>query len=159
MSDNPGLKRRWMPILLTVSLAVNLLVVGVILGTTLRFRGGDHARVPPGFGFALYHALPKEDRKAMRGELSALRSKGSNRRSQDFSALSQALQVMPFDPAAVQALLDQQSQATADLQAALHQQWLAQVTAMTDGERQIYAERLEEVIKRGPHRKGKHRKD
>lgn len=159
MSDSSGSKRRWMPILLAVSLAVNLLVVGVILGTALRFRGGDHARVPPGFGMALYHALPKEDRKALRGELSALRSKGSNRRSQDFSALSQALQAVPFDPAAVQILLDQQAQASSDLQMALHQQWLAQVAAMSDGERQIYAERLEEVVKRGPHRKGKGRKD
>ncbi len=156
MSDNPAPKRKWMPIVLVISLALNLLVAGVVLGAVLRFRGGDHAGAPPGFGPALYHALPKSERKALRGELSGLRGKGSHRRKQDFGELSQALRVVPFDPAAVQALLEQQAQATADLQVALHQQWLAQVSAMSDDERAIYADRLEDVVKRGP-RKHKRR--
>ncbi|KIC42108.1 hypothetical protein RA27_01495 [Ruegeria sp. ANG-R] len=155
MSDNPVPKRKWMPILLVASLALNLLIVGVVLGAVLRFKGGDHAAAPPGFGPALYYALPKSDRKALRGELSNLRGKGSHRRKQDFSALSQALKVVPFNPAAVEALLDQQSKATADLQAALHRQWLAQISAMSDEERAVYADRLEEVVKRGPR---KHKK-
>ncbi|MEX0305924.1 MAG: periplasmic heavy metal sensor [Ruegeria sp.] len=149
MSDSPAPKRKWMPILLVVSLALNLLIVGVVLGAALRFKGKDHAAAPPGFGPALYYALPKSDRKALRGELSSLRGKGSHRRKQDFSALSQALRGVPFDPAEVETLLNKQSKATADLQAALHQQWLAQISAMSDEEREVYADRLEEVVKRG----------
>ncbi|WP_170607967.1 periplasmic heavy metal sensor [Ruegeria arenilitoris] len=159
MSEIPVSKRRWMPILLAVSLAVNLLVVGIILGTALRIKGGEQARVPPGFGLALYHALPKEDRKVLRGELATLRSKGSERRSKDFQELRKALLQVPFEPEIVQGLLDQQVQATADLQESLHQEWLTQVSEMTDSERQIYAERLEEVIKRGRHRNGKPKKN
>lgn len=159
MSDSPAPKRRWMTILLVISLAVNLLVVGVILGTALRFRGGDHAKTPPGFGIALYQALPKEDRKKLRGELSGLRGKGSYSRKQDFAGLSTALRTVPFDPEAVQVLLNQQALATENLQRALHQEWLVYVTEMSDGERQIYAERLDEVVKRGAHRNRKHKRD
>ncbi|MDA7963046.1 periplasmic heavy metal sensor [Ruegeria sp.] len=155
MSDTPKPKRRWMPVLLVISLAVNLLIVGVVAGTVLRFRGDDRGRVPPGFGPTLYHALPKEDRKALRGQLSDMRSRGSHRRSEDFSALSAALRTVPFDPVAVELLLAQQAQATADLQTALHQQWLARVTAMSDQERQVYADQLEDTVRRGPHRRGR----
>ena len=157
MNDTPAPKRRWMPVLLVISLAVNLLVVGVVLGTALRFKGGDRARIPPGFGPALYHALPRADQKALRGQLSDMRSKGSHRRSQDFNALSATLRATPFDPNTVAVLLEQQAQVTADLQQALHQQWLARVTSMSDEERQTYADQLEDVVKRGPHRKKKNR--
>ncbi len=152
MTDTP--KRKWIPIVLVISLALNLLIAGVVLGSVLRFKGSERAG-PPGFGPALYYALPKSERKALRGELSGLRGEGSHRRKEDFSALSQALRNVPFDPTAVQALLEQQAQATADIQEALHQQWLTQVTGMSDDERADYADRLEEVVKRGPR---KHKK-
>ncbi|WP_424833161.1 periplasmic heavy metal sensor [Ruegeria sp.] len=157
MSDAPAPKRRWMPVLLVISLAVNLLVAGMILGTALRFKDGDRARIPPGFGPALYHALPKSDQKALRGELSAMRSKGSLRRGEDFGALSVALRSVPFDPNAVVLLLEQQAATTAELQEALHLEWLARVAEMSDEERAAYADRLEDVVKRGPHRKKKDR--
>lgn len=155
MTGTPAPKRKWMPILLVVSLALNLLVVGVAIGTALRFKGSDHVAGPPGFGPALYYALPKSERKALRGELSALRGKGSHRRKQDFSTLSEALRRVPFDPAVVETLLEQQAQATAELQDALHRQWLAQVVAMSEDNRATYADQLEQVVRRGPR---KHKK-
>ncbi|NOD92133.1 periplasmic heavy metal sensor [Ruegeria sp. HKCCD4884] len=155
MNADPKPKRRWMPVVLVVSLALNLLIVGVAVGTVLRLKGGDHAKAPPGFGPALYRALPKDDRKAMRGELSGLHKKGTSGRKQDFEAMSQALRTVPFDPGAVEVLLLQQAQATAALQEALQTQWLARVTAMSDEERQAYADRLQDIVERGPH---KHKK-
>ena len=100
----------------------------------------------------LYRALPKEDRKALRGELSDRHKQGSKLRAQDFAALSDALRATPFDPAAVQVLLQQQAQAMADLQYALQDEWLDRVSEMSDTERQAYASRLEEVVRRKPHR-------
>lgn len=151
MNAAPKPKRRWMTVLLVSSLALNLLVVGVAVGTVLRLKDGDHTEAPPGFGPALYRALPKDDRKALRGELSALREKDLRGRRQDFQALSLALRRVPFDPFAVEVLLQQQSQATAELQLALQTQWLARVTAMSDAERQSYADRLQKIVERGPH--------
>ncbi|WP_170400310.1 periplasmic heavy metal sensor [Ruegeria arenilitoris] len=157
MSDNAKPKRRWVTVLLTVSLALNLLVVGVALGTVYRIKGGDRGKPPPGFGPAIYRALPKEDRKALRGELSERHVKGAKLRSQDFAALEAALRAEPFDPMVVQALLQQQAQAMADLQGALQKEWLDRVTAMTDAERQVYADRLQEVVQHKRH--GRKRKD
>nr|WP_321254030.1 periplasmic heavy metal sensor [uncultured Ruegeria sp.] len=151
MSETPKPKRRWMPILLAASLALNLLIVGVALGTFMRVKGSDHAKAPPGFGSALYRALPKSERTAMRSDLSGLRKEGSRHRSKDFAVLSQALRTVPFDPAAVEVLLTQQARASAELQGALQGQWLARVIAMSDAERALYADRLDEVTKRGRH--------
>ncbi|WP_037307804.1 periplasmic heavy metal sensor [Ruegeria halocynthiae] len=155
MSDDPKPKGRWMPILLAVSLALNLLVVGVALGTAFRVKGGHHGKAPPGFGSALYRALPKEDRVALRQELSERHVKGSKHRSQDFDALGTALRSDPFEPEAVQVLLQQQAQSMADLQVALQEEWLARITEMSDEERQVYADRLKDVVRRGPHRRNR----
>ncbi|WP_170325654.1 periplasmic heavy metal sensor [Ruegeria arenilitoris] len=157
MSDNTKPKRRWVTVLLAVSLALNLLVVGVALGTVYRVKGGDRGKPPPGFGPAIYRALPKEDRKALRGELSERHVKGAKLRAQDFAALEAALRAEPFDPTVVQALLQQQAQSMAELQGALQKEWLDRITAMTDAERQIYADRLQEVVQRKRH--GRKHKD
>ncbi len=156
MSAETKPKRRWMPIVLVLSLALNLLIVGIAAGTVLRLKGGDHAKGPPGFGPALYRALPKDDRKSLRGELSGLHRERSGNRARDFAAISQALRAVPFDPAAVEVLLQQQAQETAQLQTALQTQWLARVSAMSDAERQGYADRLEEVVQRGHRKHQKH---
>ena len=155
MSDNPKPKRRWMPILLVVSLAVNLLIVGVAVGTVLRVKGSDHAKAPPGFGSALYRALPKEDRKALRGDLSKQHRKGSKLRAEDFAMLSAALRADPFDPESVRAILANQSASLVSLQMSLQNEWLTRVSAMSEEERMDYAARLDEVVRRGPHKRGK----
>ena len=156
MSDSPKPKRRWVSVLLTVSLAINLLIVGVAAGTIYRVKGGDHGKAPPGFGSALYRALPKDDRRVLRGELSGRHVRGAELRSQDFAALGAALRAEPFDPAAVQVLLQQQAQFMADTQSALQKQWLERVTAMSDTERQAYADRLEDVVHRRSHKHKHH---
>ncbi|CUJ87101.1 hypothetical protein RUE5091_00561 [Ruegeria denitrificans] len=157
MSDNTKPKRRWVTVLLSVSLALNLLVAGVALGTAYRVKGGYQGKAPPGFAPTLYRALPKEERKALRGELSVRHVKGARKRSQDFAALEAALRAEPFNPETVKALLQQQARAMAELQGALQDEWLARITGMTDAERQAYADRLQEVVKRKPH--GRKHKD
>ena len=152
MNADPKPKRRWMPIVLAVSLALNLLIAGIAVGTVLRLRGEGADKGPPGFGPALYRALPKDDRKAMRRELRGLHGKGASLRLRDFQAMNTALRAIPFDPGAVELLLQQQAQSMADLQSMLQAQWLERITAMSDEDRQTYADRLEEVVERGPHK-------
>lgn len=157
MSAETKPKRRWMPIVLVISLALNLLVVGMAAGTAWRLKGSDHAKAPPGFGPALYRALPKGERNAMWRELSALHRKGAKERAEDFAAMSQALRAVPFDPAAVEVLLQQQTRSMVEIQDELKTRWLERVTAMSDAERQKYADRLQEVVARG--HKGKKDRD
>lgn len=157
MSDNTKPKRRWVTVALAISLALNLLVAGVALGTVYRVKGGDYGKAPPGFGPALYRALPKEERKALRSELYERHVRGAKMRSKDFSALEAALRTKPFVPSTVQALLTQQAQSMAELQGALQEEWLERITSMTDAERQAYADRLQEVVERKPN--GRKHKD
>ena len=63
--------------------------------------------------------------------------------------------MVPFDTVVVQALLEQQAQATVEVQEALHQQWLARVSGMSDDERAKFADRLEDVVKHGPRKSWK----
>ncbi len=149
MSEERKKKFRWMPVMLAVSLACNLLVVGVIAGTALRFRDGGGVRFSQGFGPALYRALPDRDRKAFRSELADRHKHGARGRSQDLKALSQALRSVPFDAEEVQVLIESKAQERADVHKALNQIWLVRVTEMSDEERSAYADRLEEIMAKG----------
>lgn len=149
MNEDVKPPRRWVPVLLVVSLGLNLLVAGVIIGTALRFHG-VRDDVPPGFGPALYRALPDPERKALRRDLADKHRRGAEKRSRDFKALGKALRAIPFDRDEVQNLLEEQARANDEIQAALQEQWLARVSAMSDEERKAYADRLEDVLKRRP---------
>lgn len=153
MSDEKPKKRRWLPILLGVSLALNLVVVGVIAGAALRFHGDERMRHTPGFGPVLYRALPEEDRKALRSQLRREHREGSKEREEDFGALTEALRAVPFDTTSVQALMDQQAEGRAAAHMALNRAWLDRVSRMTDDERREYADRIEEVIEHGKRHK------
>lgn len=146
MTETVKQPRRWMTILLVASLGLNLLVAGVLLGAVLRFRG-DHVDVPPGFGPALFRALPETDRKALRDELFDEHRRGARQRAQDFAELGEALRAVPFDPVLVENVLKEQAATTALIQSNLQKKWLSRVTKMTDAERKAYADRLEQVVK------------
>jgi len=155
MSDDTTKKRSWLPIALAASLALNLLVVGVVAGTIWRVRDGDDARIPPGFAPALYRALPDMDRRDLRRELTARHSERSRLQIEDFAALDKALRAVPFDPKAVEQVLMRQVQATAEMQEALSRKWLARISAMSDAARARYADKLEDMLKKGRHHKRK----
>ncbi len=154
MSGNAKAPRRWMPVALIASLAVNFVVAGVFLGAVLRFHG-ERGDTPPGFGPALYRALPDGDRTALRKGLAGEHRRGGRKRAEDFRQLGQALRAAPFNPDTVRQLLDAQAQANDEIQDAMAKQWLARVEAMTDAERRAYADRLDEVIQRRGDRHGK----
>ncbi len=160
MSDATGQPkpriRLWLRVVLGVSLALNLLVLGLVGGAMMRFGGPDGMRpLPRTIGAALFRELPRADRRAL-----SSRSRGSlgdhqTRRSANLMSLGDALRASPFDPEAVGAVLDQHAAARARVQKSVQQAWLAQVSTMSDEARQAYATRLERVLNRpwaGRHR-------
>ncbi|EEX11240.1 conserved hypothetical protein [Ruegeria lacuscaerulensis ITI-1157] len=146
MTEEVKRPRRWVSVLLVISLALNLLVAGVVLGTVLRFHGGPGA-APPKFAPALYRALPEKDRKALRADLEDEHRRGARERSEHFKELGRALRAVPFDADEIRQLLDRQIRSNAEIQSALQRKWLDRVAAMTDTERQAYADRLEKMAK------------
>jgi uncharacterized membrane protein len=134
-------KRRWITIVLGISLALNLAVVAAVAGAAWRHRGDDHRPSRAAKGGAIYmQALPREAQRAVRAQLKSIR-----RTPPDTAQMIAALRVEPFDPAAAVRVLEAQRDEGMARQSAASDAWLAQVTAMSAQERLAYADRLQEL--------------
>lgn len=165
MSDQPVVQGparrvgRGVKIALGLSLAVNLLVLGLVVGAILSVgpgrSGGDDPRLRSlGLGpFAI--ALSREDRAAVidRIDRDALRQ---NRRALGLGLvqLRAALVAEPFDRAAAEAALLRARGAAAALQGQGHRAVLDQVEMMSAADRAELADRLGRALRRmgGPDR-------
>ncbi|WP_299654465.1 periplasmic heavy metal sensor [uncultured Tateyamaria sp.] len=140
----------WVKILLGLSLAVNLAIVGLVGGVA--WRGGPLGGKGPGMGYAMPYvlALPHDDRRAVFGAVrdnADLPGRGARRAAyRDMIAL---LQAGAFDRVAVSAVLERQARDVGQVQMVAQTAWLDRIAAMTEGERSAYAERLTEVVSRG----------
>lgn len=145
-------------ILLAVSLALNLLFIGLIGGAA--WRGGppqEGAQRIAGLGnFAAPYvrALPREDRQIIQSELRRQHPQmGRKARAKAYQQVIDALRITPFDRAAVVAVLDGQSRLGADVLATGQAAWLARIEAMDAAQRQAYATRLQDRLARRAKRK------
>lgn len=144
---------RSMRYLLIGSLALNLLVLGIIGGAVIRGPGGFGG--PRGVDLALgpiVEALAPEDRQAIRTQLRAndmLRQHPRQNREALATALQAALRAEPYDPAAIEAALSIQQDRLVAVQTAGQQALVARIGLMTPQARLAFADRLQEAIGRG----------
>lgn len=145
---------RWMRVALVVSLALNLLVAGVLIGMALRGTppGGPSRDIAIG-PFAA--AFAPEDREALRRAFIArsLGEGGRRERREDMRALLGALRAEPFDAEAAHDVflrLSARMKGRLDTGFALIEERIA---AMPGAERQAFADRLEQEFRR-PRRAG-----
>lgn len=145
---------RGLRILLVVSLALNLLVAGLVAGRLFHGHpGGGHPMavdLPLG-PFA--RALSPEDRRAIGRDLlgdPALRDMRRSLREADLATLAAALRAEPFDRAAAAAVIAAQSQKLRALEDAVEEALLARFAAMTAEERAALADRLMAEMRRAP---------
>ena len=139
-------KSRWMPVVLGLSLALNLAVVAAVGGAAWRHSGeerGGPARVTKG-GALYMQALPREARRAIREK-----TRAGPRAGRDATEMLAALRQQPFDPAAAAQVLDTERDAGLQRRNATTAAWLSEITAMSTQERSAYADRLEAMSKRG----------
>jgi uncharacterized membrane protein len=137
--------RPWLKWALVASLGLNLATLGLI--------GGAVVKGPPGGpmpGLALWHyarALPESHRRDLGRALRASRRDWIGAREAlrgQRAALAAALTAEPFEPAAVEAVLRQQTRLTDELAARGTRMLLAQIERMTPEERGAYAQSLTE---------------
>ncbi len=144
---------RWMRVTLVISLAVNLLIAGLVVGALLRGGPDRERRVARDFGGAPFvMALDPEDRRAVIAELrqepGGLR--GDRRKLRErFEALLAALRSAEFDRGAVQEILAEQRSVATARQAAGERLLLDRLEAMPRADRAAYADRLERSLRRG----------
>lgn len=154
--DHPEKKSwPWLKITLFVSLAINLLIVGFLVGAAARHMGdGSKSARNPGlgaFGAPYMLALKPEDRRTVFRELKqSSRDVVPDRRERRamFSAVVSDLRAQPFDPSALEATVAKQAETTVLVQKRAQAAWLDVVSGMTDEERQVYADAVESVLSR-----------
>lgn len=151
--------RLWLRLVFGASLALNLLVLGLVGGAILRFGGPSGMRPPPRtIGAMLYRELPREDRRALRNDAANAHDKRPLRRQDEIRAVGAALRISPFDVAAMAELLARHGEQHAAFNAAVHKAWINRVSGMSDAERLAYADRLEKALSHS-HFKRDHRTD
>lgn len=138
----------WIKLLLFVSLALNLAVAGLAIGAVLRHDGmrDRGAMRSDQFGGPYTGALSRDDRRAIWREMRAMQAEGRPTRADiraDFDAVVQALRAEPFDPAAVEIIVERQFQAGLERQQIGQDLLLRRIAQMSRAERAAFAERLE----------------
>jgi uncharacterized membrane protein len=142
-------KRRWMPVVLGLSLAVNFAVAAAVVGASWRHMGGEPREERVARGGAIYmQALPREARHALRQQLRAAEPKRTE--TGDMIAV---LRQDPFDASAATRVLASERDAGLARQGAATAVWLDYVTSMTVAERNSYADRLQHLMDKRPPKK------
>lgn len=153
---DPSPKRRvpWLKLLLVVSLALNLTVLGVIggalLGKERRLDRPDKAVRELGFG-PYGTSLSRDQRSALRPKIGENRDVLRDNRRALREGLKDAIETLradPFELTAFADILERQSQSARKLQDLGRKLLLEQVAEMSDAERADYAERLEKSMSR-----------
>ncbi|GHG97410.1 periplasmic heavy metal sensor [Pseudodonghicola xiamenensis] len=150
----PPRMRPWLRGLLAVSLALNLAVAGLVIGAAIRF-GERHERSHPPMplGALLFRELPREDRKMLRDRGWETREDRNARRRAEAAALDTALRAVPFDPAPLEAFVARDAARQQAFETAMHAAWLSRVAAMSDAQRDQYADRLQDALRRQDERR------
>lgn len=143
---------------LGVSLGVNLLVIGLVAGVAFRSGGphGDMGRSMRDYGTPYIIALPEERRRAMFRDIRGKRPDKSVNRAARRAMFSQALTALradPFDADRARAALTAQREAMFQVQQTVQDAWLEEIGQMDKAARLAYADRLEDLLKRGSRRK------
>lgn len=155
MTDATKARRWWLLPLLFISLAINLLVVGVVVGWLVSPNGSKQVReFGPARGLVgepFLKALPPAQRRELiqeaRRESRGLRETRESLRSR-FEAFLTAIRAQPYNPDAAANLLGEQRNAAAERLDLGERLLLERLEAMTVSERRTYADALEEALKR-----------
>lgn len=148
---------RWMRILLFVSLAFNLLIVGLIGGAMLRHAPARSAAETPSallrqlgygpFGLALSPEDRREIGRAMQGRAGEIRANRDAMNDQLASFL-EAVRRSPYDAQALRVIVGHQQAKLNERQEIGQQVLLERIDAMSDDDRAAFAGRLERILKR-----------
>lgn len=142
---------RLFKVVLGLSLALNLLVIGVIVGAGARGGGPMRGAGLTNYAMPYVKALPGEDRRAI---FKRMRRDGvpempdrKQRRALYFQMVS-VLEADSFDKVAAEAILKQQGTTSVAAMTAAQTAWIEHVSEMDDAARQAYAVDVQQVLER-----------
>ncbi|MGC8201886.1 periplasmic heavy metal sensor [Aliiroseovarius sp. PTFE2010] len=166
MADATQPKRKFhvWRVLTVVSLAINLLIIGLVAGAAYRFKEAppprDLAARDVGYG-AFIAAFEREDRRDLgRAYRAHMPDRKQVRQEMDRQndALLAVLRADPFQPEALEALLNQRQSRLNAMQMQGQELLLNQIRDMDPDARKDYADRLHGILTRGPDRRDRDEK-
>jgi uncharacterized membrane protein len=147
-TPQPRPSRLWR-VVLVLSLALNLAVIGVVVGSAASGRWGDGP--PRSFDLGLgpiARALEPQERRAIGRKLREDRSLRDFDLRDRVNRVVAALQADPFEPDVLRALLAEQSERITAVQATAQEVVVEQITAMTPERRRAFADQVLEEMSR-----------
>lgn len=143
MADKQAKNGRAVRIVLVVSLALNLAVAGLVVGSFASGRMGDG---PPrsfdlGIG-SMARALAPEDRRQIGAALRRARPMGDFNPRGQIELMIAALRAEPFDADALRAVMGDQALRASQVQSAAQAVVIDHISTMTVADRTAYADRL-----------------
>lgn len=145
---------RWMRVLLVVSLALNLLVAGVVVGDVLTEGGGGRGPRPVEMALGPFaRAMDAQDRRAILGSLRGnpdLRPLSRDQRAAAFGEILSTLRAEPFDRTRAETALSAQAERVQGLERAVQGALIDRLATMTPDQRADFADRLEAELEHGP---------
>ncbi len=147
---------RWIKIALAVSLAINLLIIGIAGGMAARFGGSDGPPRMSDSGGAYTRALTPKDRREIGKDLGQQfqeMRKGRAIVQEQYREMLAVLKAEPFDRGAAEDVLQRQSGIADQRRKVSERALLDRFEAMTPAERAAFVVRLEQGIERGASRR------
>ena len=160
MADEQGKSGRTMRIVLVASLALNLAVAGLVVGSFASGRMGDGP--PRSFDLGLgpiSRALAPEDRRHVAIALRRTRPMADYDLRGQISQMVATVRADPFEPDALRALMVEQSQHTDQLQQNAQEVLIDHFTTMSVEERNAFADRLVAELSRVRERRDRKSRD
>lgn len=151
MSTTDGPVRRscpgWIKLLLIVSLACNVAIVGLVIGRSLQPHNETGSRGPDRVVDWIIGMVPEERRvfalahfAEARDQILAARAE----RGPQVAAVVDAIRAEPFDPARVDAALDAMSDGRASSRTVVRERMIALLAQLTPAERDAFARNFAE---------------
>lgn len=149
-------RRIWSRVLLVASLGLNILIIGVVIGSIASRGGGADRDNSPrlrdvGLG-PLERILNRDERQNLRNELAGRAPELRQNRQQlrqDIRAILQALTADPFVPEDLADALAGQQRTIAERQRIGHSAFVSRIASATPEQRREMAARIERALRRG----------
>ncbi len=142
----------WVKVVLALSLALNLAILGMMGGAFLR-DGPRERGMPRDLSFGPFNeALSREDRRALRSafmERAGEFREGRAAAQEEFRALLSALRAEPFDEAVLKAALGAIEKRNADRLAIGRELIEGRIFALSPEDRLAFADRLDKALTHG----------
>lgn len=145
--------RPWLKFLLALSLALNLVVVGIVAGAAWRFRDGPpKGQRPPLLGAFIFKDLGRNEVDQL---LRAQSETGEHPRQQHRREMQRIIALLrqeALDAGAVRTIVETHAAGSQQLMQAVSLSWVQRLEGLSLSQRQDVANRMQEYLERGPRR-------